>query len=286
MKDYYRILGVEKSATPKQIKKAYRKLALKWHPDKNIDNKEAAEEKFKEISEAYQVLSDPEKRRLYDSGGFDPNRPNSGRAHFDHFENFGDFGFSFKDPFEMFKEFDRDGFFGHFDDEDDIFADFGFGGSRNRNRQGTGSRNNGGRRFQSMFNMGGGFGGDHFSMFSGGRMGGMGGMGGVTRMSQQVDFGGGGFEGFGGGGFGGFGGGGGFGGTSKSVSKSTKYVNGRRMTVTKTKIQKEDGTVEEEIKEELPNGQTTLKRKTFHVSDPSNIAIEDYILQPGTRQLN
>lgn len=267
MKDYYGILGVEKSATPKQIKKAYRKLALKWHPDKNIDNKEAAEEKFKEISEAYQVLSDPDKRRLYDSGGFDPNRPNSGRADFSHFHDFGDFGFQFKDPFEMFKEFDRDGFFGDFHDNDDFFSDFGFG--RSRNRQGNGSRNgNNGRRFQSMFNMGGGFGGDHFSMFSNGRMGGM------SRMSQMDDF----------GGFGGFGGGG-FGGTSKSVSKSTKYVNGRRMTVTKTKIQKEDGTVEEEIKEELPNGQTKLKRKTFHVSDPNNVAIEDYILKPGTKQL-
>lgn len=67
-KDYYAVLGVEKSATPEQIKKAYRKLALKYHPDKNPDNKQA-EERFKEISEAYAVLSDAEKKRQYDQFG-------------------------------------------------------------------------------------------------------------------------------------------------------------------------------------------------------------------------
>lgn len=66
--DYYEILGVPKSATGEQVKKTYRKLALKYHPDKNNGNKEF-EEKFKEISEAYAVLSDPEKRRQYDTYG-------------------------------------------------------------------------------------------------------------------------------------------------------------------------------------------------------------------------
>jgi len=60
-KDYYAILGVPRNATQEEIKRAYRRLALKYHPDRNPGNKEA-EEKFKEISEAYQVLSDPEKR--------------------------------------------------------------------------------------------------------------------------------------------------------------------------------------------------------------------------------
>lgn len=82
-KDYYQILGVDKQASEKEIKKAYRKLATKYHPDKNPDDK-AAEEKFKEITEAYEVLSDPEKRKKYEQlganweafqqSGFDPSQ--------------------------------------------------------------------------------------------------------------------------------------------------------------------------------------------------------------------
>lgn len=66
---YYKVLGVSKSATPNEIKTAYRKLALKWHPDKNIKKKELAETKFREIGCAYEVLSDPEKRQVYDQYG-------------------------------------------------------------------------------------------------------------------------------------------------------------------------------------------------------------------------
>ena len=69
--DYYEILGVSRNATEDELKKAYKKLALKWHPDRNRENKKAAEEKFKEISEAYEVLSDKDKRAKYDMYGKD-----------------------------------------------------------------------------------------------------------------------------------------------------------------------------------------------------------------------
>ena len=68
MSDYYKILGVEKNASENDLKKAYRKLAIKYHPDKNQGNEEATE-KFKEISEAYEILSDSEKRNVYDQFG-------------------------------------------------------------------------------------------------------------------------------------------------------------------------------------------------------------------------
>ncbi len=67
-KDYYRVLGVAKDASEKDIKQAYRKLRAKYHPDMNPDDP-GAEEKFKEVNEAYEVLSDPEKRKLFDQFG-------------------------------------------------------------------------------------------------------------------------------------------------------------------------------------------------------------------------
>jgi len=98
MTDFYKILGVDKTADEQAIKKAYRKLALKFHPDRNPDNK-AAEEKFKEISKAYGVLGDTEKRKNYDTHGsaeapefeqygFDSHR--SSGSPFDIFDTFGD----------------------------------------------------------------------------------------------------------------------------------------------------------------------------------------------------
>ena len=68
-KDYYKLLGVAKTATKDDIKKAYRKLAMKYHPDHAKSNDKASEDRFKEISEAYAVLSDDEKRKEYDTYG-------------------------------------------------------------------------------------------------------------------------------------------------------------------------------------------------------------------------
>src|SRR4051812_26667298 len=67
-KDYYKILAVQKNASQEEIKKAFRKMAVKYHPDKNVNNKHA-EEKFKEANEANDILSDPEKRKKYDRFG-------------------------------------------------------------------------------------------------------------------------------------------------------------------------------------------------------------------------
>ena len=68
-KDYYQILGVAKNASDTEIKKAYRKLAMQYHPDRNPSNEKWANAKFKEINEAYAVLGDPQKRRQYDHYG-------------------------------------------------------------------------------------------------------------------------------------------------------------------------------------------------------------------------
>src|SRR5437016_7801137 len=110
-RDYYEVLGVEKGAGAEEIKKAYRKQAVKYHPDKNPGDK-TAEEQFKELGEAYEVLCDPQKRAAYDQYG---------HAAFD--RRAGGFGRGFHDPFEIFREV--------FGGSNSIFEDlFGGGGGR------------------------------------------------------------------------------------------------------------------------------------------------------------
>ena len=94
-KDFYEILGVQRNASDDEIKKSYRKLAMKYHPDRNKDDKES-ERKFKEVSAAYEILKDSEKRSAYDQYGHDAFRQGGGA------QGFGDFGGGFSDIFEEF----------------------------------------------------------------------------------------------------------------------------------------------------------------------------------------
>ena len=111
-RDYYEVLGVSKDAGADDIKKAYRKMAMKYHPDRNPGDKEA-EEKFKEVGEAYEVLSDADKKARYDQYGFAGVDPNFGAGG----GGYGGGGF---------------GGFGDFSDLGDIFGDFFGGGGRSR----------------------------------------------------------------------------------------------------------------------------------------------------------
>nr|CAH8868144.1 unnamed protein product [Trichobilharzia regenti] len=118
---YYEVLGIQKNASGDEIKKAYRRLALRWHPDKNPDKKEEAEKRFKRISEAYEVLSDPKKRGIYDKYGREgvlngSSRGTEGFGGADPFFVFTPFQFHFRDPMDIFREFfggsGLDSFFG------------------------------------------------------------------------------------------------------------------------------------------------------------------------------
>ena len=123
-KNYYKIWGVKKDTKDGEIKKAYRKIALKWHPDKNPNNREEAEEKFKKINEAFSVLSDTNKRRQYDRAedfSFDYGSFNA----YDVFKHF----FEGIGPFSVFFEDDAGGEFNFGDDFEEYFRECIGGGS-------------------------------------------------------------------------------------------------------------------------------------------------------------
>ncbi len=126
-RDYYEVLGVNKNATDDELKKAFRKLAKKYHPDANPDNKEEAEKKFKEVNEAYETLSDKQKRQMYDQFGFDgPQNFGGGQGGY----------YSYGSGFDGFGGFSD---FGDFGDLGDIFSSF-FGGGSSRSRSSNGVR--------------------------------------------------------------------------------------------------------------------------------------------------
>lgn len=183
--DYYKILQVDKNANDDDLKKAYRKLAMKWHPDKNPNNKKDAEAKFKQISEAYDVLSDPQKRAVYDQygeeglkGGVPPPDAAGGPGGATYFSTGGGTPFTFNPR-----------------NADDIFAEFfgfrGTGGGGGGGGDGSGMR---GTRFSSSM-FGDSMGGfdNIFTSFGngsgggGGAFGSGGGGGPVTRKAAPIE---------------------------------------------------------------------------------------------------
>lgn len=256
--DAYEVLGVSKDATESEIKKAYRKLALKHHPDKQTseDSRKKASESFAKISNAYEILSDPQQRREYDhrdrfaGGNHNGGRSSAAAAEHD-FYSFGG-GFHFHDPFEIFNRVFREEFGGRQGGGNDFFdspfgnrGNGGFGASPlpgmmmggmmggslfNDPFFGGGGHPMGMRQQQQQQSMFGGFGGDPFAMMMNG--GGMNMNGNTTTSSFSMSS---------------SSTSGGFGGTSTSTSTTTRIVNGQRQTVRETVIRHPDGTVERKV---------------------------------------
>ena len=243
-RDYYDVLGIPKGANESDIKKAYRKLALKWHPDKNPNNREQAEEKFKEIGEAYSVLSDPNKKTIYDKYGFEgleggtrsySRNENPFGSKFNNKSGFPSFSgfhhFDFHDAEDIFRAFfgGRDPF-ADFMDDDDIFGGFGFG-SRKKGKSGKSKNEVSNRRdpfggIFSKFSDFGGFMNDPFfddsddEDFN-------------FKRASTMNSGG--------------------GGTSKTVKTVTETKNGKTITRTTTTIKHGDGRVETFKESNEPN---------------------------------
>jgi len=256
MSDYYELLEIGREATVADIKKSYRKLALKWHPDKNPENPEEATRKFKEIAEAYEVLIDDKKRKIYDRYGKEGLTPGAGGAGPSHRSRryhgaemdddlqFGGFhSFAFRDPFDIFREFfgGRDPFEDFMDPFADPFGGFGMGmaggmmggmmggGGVRQHRAGGGGNSLVMRHQRRQHPMNalspfGGFGGFGFGLPGFGM-----GLGGGSLFDELDSGGGGGMtsiqsfsSGFGGPGM-----------AMKSTSMSTRFVNGVKVTTKK-----------------------------------------------------
>ncbi|XP_040850849.1 dnaJ homolog subfamily B member 8 [Ochotona curzoniae] len=229
MANYYEVLGVQASASPEDIKKAYRKLALRWHPDKNPDNKEEAEKKFKQVSEAYEVLSDSKKRSVYDRAGCDSWRAGGGGAGTPYSSPF-DTGYTFRNPEDIFREF-----FGGLDPFSFDFWDNPFSSERGGRGHGLrGAFSAGFGEFPAFM--------EAFSSFDA-----LGRGGGSRTTFSSTSFGG---SGSGGSGF-------------KSVMSSTEMINGHKVT---TKRIVENGQERVEVEEDgqlrsvTVNGKEQLKR--------------------------
>ncbi|KAM7105413.1 dnaJ homolog subfamily B member 3-like [Molossus nigricans] len=236
MVDYYEVLGVPRQASSDAIKKAYRKLALRWHPDKNPENKEEAERRFKQVAQAYEVLSDAKKRDVYDRHGEAgvEGRDVGGGPCEDPFE----YVFTFRDPAEVFREFfgGRDPF------SFDLFRDplESIFGSRRSSR---GSRSRGSSSLFSTFSDFPAFGG--FSSFD-------------TGYNSFASLGNGGLSSFssscGSCGMGNF----------KSVSTSTEIINGKKIT-TKRVVENGQERVEVEEDGELKSLVINGKEQLLHI---------------------
>lgn len=238
--DYYQVLQITRNASESEIKKAYRKMALKWHPDKNPDNKEEAEKRFKEISEAYEVLSDKEKRLVYDKYGKDGllnNGPSTQNFDFGGFDTGFHHGhFAFRNPEDVFREFfgGRDpfaemfgsssfpmfgnsGFGGGIFGGNDMFADPFSGGSHPHQQQQRGTRSSRRASPHDQLLQHGGMGGSPFFGFGGNNMfqDPFASMGGMTSFSSST--------------FSGPTGGGSF----RSTSSSQKWKNGKKIVTKK-----------------------------------------------------
>uniref|UniRef100_A0A8C5XC31 DnaJ heat shock protein family (Hsp40) member B8 n=1 Tax=Microcebus murinus TaxID=30608 RepID=A0A8C5XC31_MICMU len=225
MATYYQVLGVPPAASAEDIKKAYRKLALRWHPDKNPSLKEEAEKRFKQVSEAYEVLSDSKRRAAYDRTGCDTWRAGGGGSGGggSPFEA----GYSFRNPEDIFREF-----FGGLDPFSFDFWDSPLGGGGGRGLRGAFSAGFG--EFPAFM--------EAFSSFDAPGRG-----GGSRTAFSSASFGGsaGGSSGF------------------RSVMSSTEVVNGHKVT-TKRVVENGQERVEVEedgqLKSVTINGKEQLKR--------------------------
>jgi len=263
-KKYYEILGISETASDSEIKKAYRREALHWHPDKNQDRLEEANERFKLISEAYEVLKDPEQRAIYNKYGDEGFKERTSGAGGD-YGNAGFHTFHFSNPEDIFREF--------FGGQDPFAAFFDpFGGSGNRRGSNTRRSNNpfGGMFGNSFFDdddfFGGGMGGNSgFSSFSSTSFGGPG-----TST----------FSSFSSSSFGGGMGGGNF----VSTSQKTTIVNGKKTIIKETRDGQGNTTVEKttiepdgrRTQETIVNGkQQSLITDNAHGGTGERLRIED-----------